>query len=39
MLDVPRTRIPIDLRLSHRYAQIVAGDENVGIPEDVTFLY
>lgn len=39
MLDVPRTRIPIDLRLSHRYAQIVASDENVGMPEDVTFLY
>lgn len=39
MLDVPRTRIPIDLRLSHRYAQIVASDENVGIPKDVTFLY
>ena len=39
MLDAPRTRIPIDLRLSHRYAQIVASDENVGIPEDVTFLY
>jgi len=39
MLDAPRTRIPIDLRLSHRYAQIVASDENVGIPEDMTFLY
>ncbi|MEB3779054.1 MAG: hypothetical protein GSR85_02310 [Desulfurococcales archaeon] len=39
MLDAPRTRIPIDLRLSHKYAQIVASDENVGIPENVTFLY
>ena len=38
-LDAPRTRIPIDLRLSHRYAQIVASDGNVGIPEDITFLY
>ena len=38
-LDAPRTRIPIDLRLSRRYAQIVASDENVGIPNDITFLY
>jgi len=39
MLDAPRTRMPIDLRLSYRYAQIVASDENVGIPEDITVLY
>lgn len=39
MLDAPRTRMPIDLRLSHRYAQIVASGENIGKPEDVTFLY
>ena len=39
MLDAPRTRMPIDMRLCRRYAQIVASDENVGIPEDVTYLY
>jgi len=39
MLDTPRTRIPIDLRLCRRYAHIVARDENVGKPKDMTFLY
>ena len=39
MLDGPRTRIPMDLSLSYRYAQIVASDENVGKLKDITFLY
>jgi len=39
MIDAPRARKPIDLTLSRRYAKIVASDENIGVPEDVTFLY
>ncbi len=37
--DSPRSRIPIDLKLSRKYAQIVASNENIGIPEDITYLY
>lgn len=39
MIDAPRARIPADLKLCRRYAKIVASNENVGPPEDITYLY
>jgi len=39
MIDAPRARMPADLKLCHRYAQIIASERNVGTPEDITYLY